>query len=189
MTIIERKRSFLSFMNTLAKRVRLYMIISAVLTAILGTLMHFFYEWSGQNQIVGLFTPVNESVWEHLKLLFFPVILFSVVENIIYGKNFGIFLFSRVLGIASGLGLIVSMHYTYSGIIGKSNTVVDMCLYFLGVAAAYLVSFFVLFGHERKARDRYLEFFALFCILFLSGAFFRFSVFAPGLAIFSANPR
>jgi len=43
-------------------------LLGFVFCCILGTLSHFFYDWSGQNIIVGMFCPVNESVWEHLKL-------------------------------------------------------------------------------------------------------------------------
>ncbi len=42
---------------------------------VLGTLMHFMYNWSGKHPFAGLIAPVNESVWEHMKLLFFPMLL------------------------------------------------------------------------------------------------------------------
>ena len=46
-----------------------YEFISTIIIIILGVLLHFAYEWSGNNNIVGLVTPVNESVWEHMKIL------------------------------------------------------------------------------------------------------------------------
>lgn len=48
--------------------------------SILGTLLHFTYEWSQNNAIVGLFSAVNESTWEHLKLLFFPMLFLTLFE-------------------------------------------------------------------------------------------------------------
>ena len=57
-------------------------IIGFIFTSVLGTLMHFFYEWSNDNSIVGLFCPVNESPFEHLKLLFFPFLIWTFVEEI-----------------------------------------------------------------------------------------------------------
>ena len=39
--------------------------------SLLGTLLHFTYRWSGRNPLIA---PVNESVWEHMKLLFFPML-------------------------------------------------------------------------------------------------------------------
>ena len=44
-----------------------------------GTLLHFVYDWSGGIPLVAAFSAVNESTWEHMKILFFPVFLFSVV--------------------------------------------------------------------------------------------------------------
>ena len=47
-------------------------------TLVIGTSSHFFYQWSGENFFVGLVSPVNETVWEHLKLLFFPALLYML---------------------------------------------------------------------------------------------------------------
>ena len=51
-----------------------------LVAAFLGTLNHFLYFLSGQSPIVALFCPVNESVWEHLKLLYFPFLFVSIWE-------------------------------------------------------------------------------------------------------------
>ena len=51
------------------------MILAAIVVFVLGTLAHFVYDWSGQNSFIGLLTPVNESTWEHMKLLFFPMLI------------------------------------------------------------------------------------------------------------------
>ena len=55
-------------------------IIAFIIIGLLGTLGHFLYDWSGENKLIGYFFSVNESTWEHLKLLFFPTIIFSVFE-------------------------------------------------------------------------------------------------------------
>ena len=54
-----------------------YIFISGFLfTSVLGTLSHFFYEWSGDSTFIGLVCPISESAWEHMKLLFFPALLY-----------------------------------------------------------------------------------------------------------------
>ena len=58
-------------------RTKLYFIGGILFTAILGTLSHFFYDWTGQGALIGLISPVNESTWEHMKLVFFPLLLSS----------------------------------------------------------------------------------------------------------------
>ena len=56
-----------------------WQIIVTIICLILGTILHFTYEMSNYNPIVGLFSAVNESVWEHLKLLAFPMMLMALI--------------------------------------------------------------------------------------------------------------
>lgn len=64
------------------------MIFAAIIVSVIGTLAHFVYDWSGQNSFVGLFTPVNESTWEHMKLLFFPMLFVSAAVWLHFRKAF-----------------------------------------------------------------------------------------------------
>ena len=57
------------------KYAKLYFAAGLIFSAVLGTLSHFFYKWSGQNPVIALVSPVNESTWEHMKLVFFPILL------------------------------------------------------------------------------------------------------------------
>ena len=62
------------------KTIKKFTIIGALFVTIFGSLFHFVYGWSGNNRIVGALTPVNESVWEHLKLALIPLLLFALIE-------------------------------------------------------------------------------------------------------------
>jgi hypothetical protein len=66
---------------------RKQLICNIIFIILVGTLSHFTYDWSNKNQIVGLFTAVNESTWEHIKLLIFPTILLMIFEYPSLGKN------------------------------------------------------------------------------------------------------
>ena len=50
-------------------------------TVLLGSLLHFVYGWSGSNVFAAGFSAVNESTWEHMKLLFFPVFLLTLLQT------------------------------------------------------------------------------------------------------------
>ena len=52
-------------------------------TLILGNLLHFVFDWSGENSIVAAFAAVNESTWEHMKLLVIPWVVWSLVEAVV----------------------------------------------------------------------------------------------------------
>ena len=43
-------------------------VIAIIFISVIGTLLHFMYEWSGHNKVVSLFAAVNESTWEHIKI-------------------------------------------------------------------------------------------------------------------------
>ena len=55
-------------------------------TAAAGTLLHFAYEWSGGSAAAAVFAAVNESVWEHMKLLVMPAFLFTAVQVWVMGE-------------------------------------------------------------------------------------------------------
>ena len=107
-------------------KIRNYQIASAIFVCIAGTLLHFTYEFFGENNFVALFSAVNESVWEHLKLLFFPLLLTTILGYIYMGKNIPNFLCSKALGIIISMLFIIIFFYTYTGIIGKSILFIDI---------------------------------------------------------------
>ena len=63
------------------KNIRSWLIAGFIFTAVFGTLSHFFYDWSNENVLIGLISPVNESTWEHMKLLFFPIHSSAPIRN------------------------------------------------------------------------------------------------------------
>ena len=83
-----------------------YTIIGTVFVIFLGTISHFFYDWSNNNFIVGLFAPVNESTWEHMKLIFFPMLLFSLFAIPKLKENHPCITSSLFSGILVGTALI-----------------------------------------------------------------------------------
>ena len=99
--------------------------------SVLGVLLHFTYEWSGDNPIVALFSAVNESTWEHLKLLFFPMLLLTIIELLFTEKRQlpSNYLFARTIGILSGMAFIVIAFYTLTGVFAKLPDAVNIALY------------------------------------------------------------
>ena len=61
--------------------IKKWQIFASIFCLILGTILHFTYEWFNYNVIVGLFSTINESVWEHLKLLFYPMFFISIISS------------------------------------------------------------------------------------------------------------
>ena len=112
-------------------RIRKFQIFSIIFTFILGTILHFTYEWSGENKIVGLFSSVNESTWEHLKLLYFPMLLTIIIGIFYFKKDVPNFLCSKTIGIVVALTFTVIFFYTYTGVLGKNIAIIDIASFFI----------------------------------------------------------
>lgn len=118
----------------------IFSIFGFVFTSLVGTLLHFLPDIL-QNNFIYLIAPTNESVWEHLKLLFYPYLIFMIAEYFAWGRETTGFLGAKVRGVIIGQALIVAAHYVYSGIIGKSLSWLDITLFFVGTAAAYIIPY------------------------------------------------
>ncbi len=113
-------------------------------TGALGVLLHFAYEWSGGSMLAAIFSGVNESTWEHMKLLFVPLFLFSTVQVCLLGRNYPNFLAVRALSVLTGLALIPVLFYTYTGILGFHVTWVDISIFFLADMGVFCLDFSLL---------------------------------------------
>ena len=110
-------------------------------TIVLGTLSHFFYQWSHENILIGLFSPVNESVWEHLKLLFFPALTYMFIEQKAMGKAMPGLFGKNLLGIFAGLLVMPLLFYGYTAFSGKSILLVDIGIFCVCVLFTFLLPY------------------------------------------------
>ena len=108
-----------------------------VFTGVLGTLLHFLFDLTGGNLAAALFSAVNESIWEHIKLLFYPMVVFGLIEFFFLGKETPGFWCVKLKGILLGLGLIPVLYYTYTGILGLSADWFNITIFFIAAAVAY----------------------------------------------------
>lgn len=153
-----------------------------VFCCVLGTLSHFFFDWSGQNVIVGIFCPVNESVWEHLKLIYTPYLIWTIAEFfILKDKKANLFL-SKLLGVISGMLTILFIHYTYTGATGNESMTADIISFFAGVAAAFIISYTII--KNTKYRGTASEIISLLMLIAIGGVFILFTFLPPLIPLF-----
>ncbi len=161
------------------RKIKNFQIISAVFVCILGTLLHFTYELSGENGLVGAFSAVNESVWEHLKLLFFPMLLSTIIGYFCIGKNTSNFLCAKTLGILTSMLFIVVFFYTYTGIIGKSIVFVDIASFFVAVILGEYLSYKLMISNFKCNNTV-----AIIILVIILICFIVFTYSPPNLEIF-----
>ena len=123
----------------MSTELRLWQAAGSVFTAVAGTLLHFVYGWSNQSVIAAPFAAVNESTWEHMKLLFFPMFVFAFVEYLFIGRKYENFFVSKLAGISLGLVMIPVLYYTCIGAFGNAPGWYNILIFLLAVAATFLL--------------------------------------------------
>lgn len=133
------------------RRLFLWELAGFLFAGALGTALHYVYDWSGGNPAAAAFSAVNESTWEHMKLLFVPVFLFSVVQLCVLGREYPHFLWTRAVSTLAGLALIPVLFYTYTGVLGFHVTWVDITIFFLADGGLFLLDGWLLRRGRRGA--------------------------------------
>lgn len=143
--------------------------------------MHFVYEWSGCCVAVGLLAPVNESVWEHLKMIFFPCLIWSIAEYFLLKKPKGVFA-AKFTGVIIGMAAIVIFFYTYTGVLGKSIEFLNILSFFIGVSAAFITDYLII--KSEKFSNIKSDTICIGAFIFIGAVFVIFTVAPPFLPIF-----
>ncbi len=157
-----------------------YTITGIVFVSLAGTLNHFVYDWSGQNKIIGLFTAVNESTWEHMKLLFFPMLVYSIFICSKLKHRHPSAIPSILMATLTGTFLIPVIFYTYTGILGYMITAINLATFYVSVIASFIVFYRTSTRHDLSKLNLLLYFLVTLFICM----FFLFTYDPPELGIF-----
>ena len=115
-------------------------LISFLVISIVGTLLHFVYEWSNHNKIVSLFAAVNESTWEHIKIALTPMFLWGLYDGYVYGFSPNYFL-AKSISLLAVIIIIPLLFYGYKLITKKSILIIDIMIFYnLAGVIFYLIS-------------------------------------------------
>lgn len=108
-----------------------------------GAFLHFVYELSGGLKIVALVGAVNESVWEHLKIGFWPAFIWAIIEFFVFGKR------TRNFFIAKGtsftlIALLITGIYYGAVTLNIENLAIDITNFFISIVLAQIISYRVI---------------------------------------------
>lgn len=166
------------------RTILLWQFAGFVFTSLGGVLLHFLYNLTNQSILIAPFSAVNESTWEHMKLLYFPMLIFALIQNKFFEEHEN-FWCVKLVGILTGLALIPILFYTYNGAIGKSPDWVNILIFFTSVTVAYFVEtrlFIKLFREDISWCKNPLLAYALICLIGVLFVVFTFS--PPELPLF-----
>lgn len=150
------------------------------LTTLAGTLLHFLYDWTNESVWVAPFSGVNESTWEHMKLLFFPLFLFALIQSGFFKDNRA-FWCVKLVGILTGLVLIPVLFYSYNGAFGKSPDWVNIAMFFVSAGMAFLLETRLFKNNTLPCKHPWIAF-GILCLIAVLFVIFTFET--PRIPLF-----
>ena len=160
-----------------------WQIAGFLFTSVAGTLLHFLFDWTGESAIAGLFSAVNESIWEHMKLVYVPMFFFALIQ-----KRFaddGKFWCVKLMGMVTALVLIPVLYYTYTGALGISLDWFNIAIFFLAAGITYYLENRLF----RQGMDCLVKpGIALGLLILVEVLFWIFTFYPPHIPLF-ADPR
>lgn len=164
------------------RTVWLWQLFGFAVTALGGTLLHFLYDWTNKAIWVAPFSGVNESTWEHMKLLFWPMFIFAIAQNFFFKDyDYKHFWCVKLKGMLLGLCSIPVIFYTYNGVIGKSPDWINIVIFFVSAALSYIYETILLKNENMRCKSPRAAFIVL-CVIALFYVIFTFNT--PELNIF-----
>ena len=156
---------------------------------LLGSLLHFTFEFSGGWRPLGIISAVNESVWEHLKLAFWPALFWTIFEWLRLRRpkrdTRPNFLLAKAIGAYTMPVVIVVIFYSYTAFTGESILAVDLTSFVIAIVIGQSLSY-KLWHSWNSAKSLIWLGLAMFTIGILLFAIFTF--YPPHVGLFQDSP-
>ena len=158
-----------------------YELLGVLFISLLGGLLHFTYELFGYNPIVGVFSAVNESVWEHLKLGFWPIVLLTIIEYWRMRKQSNNFFLAKTASAYAIIFVIPTIFYSYTSITGESIFLIDILSFIIAVIIGQFLSYKILNYKQLPKASKWIS---LVALIVLGILFVVFTFYPPTLTPF-----
>jgi len=141
---------------------------------VLGSMLHFVFEWSGRLSWVALFAAVNESIWEHLKLAFFPSFIFALIEYPFIRNKVKNFSVARTLSFYVIPLVIIVLFYIYLAIFHKDSLFWDIFIFVFAIAIGQVISYRILVAKQfsKQISSFFRVLFVIILVIFLLLTYF-----------------
>ena len=137
--------------------------LSVIIISVLGTLAHFFYDWAHHNRVVGLFSAVNESTWEHIKIALTATFLWGLIDGFLYGSDPNYFP-AKLVSLIVMIITIPVIFYSYRHFTRRSILVIDIALFYIAILFGQLSFYGVLLAPDVSHFFQYLSCIGLFVL-------------------------
>jgi hypothetical protein len=163
-------------LNSLASRksVLKWEIAGFFFIVVVGSMLHFVFEWSGRLSWVALFAAVNESTWEHLKLAFFPALIFALIEYPFIRNKVKNFSVAKTLSFYVMPLVIIVLFYLYLAIFHKDSLFWDIFIFVFAIAIGQVISYRILVAKQfsKQISSFFRVLFVIILVIFLLLTYF-----------------
>lgn len=163
-----------------------WVLIGIPILFIIATPLHFLYDWTMQNIVAGLFTPVNESPWEHLKLAFWPILIWWVIGYLHFGRKqdkcFSQYAISCVMAEIVSVLFVITFFYTYTGAFGIESLFLDILSLLLGLLIGFL---FAIHVHKYSTPSTLAKFISIVILIIMVSTSIFFTFVPPHIPLFA----
>lgn len=162
------------------EKIKRDLFISIPLLFLVGSIFHFIFNWFGSPFFLAPFFPVNESIWEHTKLLVFPLFLFYLVYYYLYKNKYfldkEIWFTSLLMSLISSVLIMIIFYYTYSGILGKNISIINIFSLLLALLVGQLIGLRTYKNGKKLSFKSLLFFFSFLFLFYLIMTFYPFKI-------------
>lgn len=159
----------------------LWELFGVIFISVMGSLLHFTYEWSGKCKPLAVISAVNESIWEHLKIAFWPALIYSIFEYIPLSNMTDNFITAKAACLLVIPISIIVLFYSYTYILGRNFLVMDIFIFVLSIYIGQKISSVIL---TMPKLPSFLTSISVLVIVLLIIQFSLFTFLPPKLAIF-----
>ena len=156
--------------------------LSILITIAAIILLHFTYTWTMQNRLAAYLSATNESVWEQIKIAFWPEFIITIVYFLKKKPSFKKWITAAASLFVTTIFIITTFFYTYTGIIGNHFPVIDTAIFILAVIFGYYMFFGIL--RDKNDVKGGMIYVSIAVVIVLLAAFLLFTNFTPSLGIF-----
>ena len=148
---------------------------------LLGSALHFVFDLTGGWPPAGVFAAVNESVFEHLKLTFWPTVLYAAISYNFLKPSTRNFLIGKAAALFAMPVTIIVLFYGYTTLTGIENVFIDILIFLVAVACGQLISYKIL---KAGPLPVWLTGLSVFLIIALGFIYAFFTFYPPHVPFF-----
>jgi hypothetical protein len=147
---------------------------------LVGSGFHFLFDVFGSNPAAGIFLPVNESVFEHLKLTFWPTIIWAAFSYSFLKSTANNFLVAKAVAVIIMPLVTIALFYGYTAFTAD-NVIIDILIFLAAAAAGQFLNYRLL---KTRPLPQWLSGLSAIFILALAVLYALFTFYPPYTGLF-----